>query len=150
MNTGYADKEATDCARGILGESDPRFGKIASVQSARGLILLKAGKAAEAEPLVRDSLAFREKAEPDAWTTFNSKSLLGGVLLGKKDFTEAEPLLVAGYEGMKKREDKIPNEGKTRLTEALERLVQLYKATDKKDEAAKWQKELEAQKKPNP
>jgi hypothetical protein len=43
MNTGYADKEATDCARGILGESDPRFGKIASVQSARGLILLKAG-----------------------------------------------------------------------------------------------------------
>jgi hypothetical protein len=36
--------------------------------------------------------------------------------------------------------------------EAVDRLVQLYEATGKKDEAAKWQKELEAieaaQKKP--
>ena len=30
------------------------------------------------------------------------------------------------------------------LTEALERLVQLYDAWDKPDEAAKWRKELEA------
>ena len=39
-----------------------------------------------------------------------------------------------------------------RLPEAIERLVQLYEATDRKDEAAKWRKELEgakaAQKKP--
>jgi hypothetical protein len=30
------------------------------------------------------------------------------------------------------------------------RLVQLYEATDKKDEAAKWRKELEARKLPSP
>jgi hypothetical protein len=34
-------------------------------------------------------------------------------------------------------------EAKPRLTEAVERLVQLYEATDRKDEAAKWRQELD-------
>ena len=50
---------------------------------------------------------------------------------------EAEPLLLVGYDGMKKREATIPTTGKVRLTDALERLVQLYEATGKKDEAAR-------------
>jgi hypothetical protein len=45
---------------------------------------------------------------------------------------------------MKQREKTIPPQGKIRIPEALERLVQLYEATDKKDEAAKWRTELEA------
>jgi hypothetical protein len=45
---------------------------------------------------------------------------------------------------MKKRDDKIPPQGKIRLTEALDRLVQLYEATGKKDEATKWRNESEA------
>jgi hypothetical protein len=36
------------------------------------------------------------------------------------------------------------HDSKRRFPEALERLVQLYEATDKKDEAAKWSKELDA------
>ena len=35
-------------------------------------------------------------------------------------------LLLQGYEGMKRRAVKIPPQAKVRLTEALERLVQLY------------------------
>ena len=47
--------------------------------------------------------------------------------------------------------DKIPGPfRKVRLTEALGRLVQLYEATDNKDEAAKWRKELEEVQKGNP
>jgi hypothetical protein len=41
------------------------------------------------------------------------------------------------------REAKIPAQERARLGEAVERLVKLYEATDKKDEAAKWRKELE-------
>jgi hypothetical protein len=100
----------------------------------------------EAESPLTEALAIREKKVPDAWTTFNTKSMLGGALVGQKKYADAEPLLLAGYEGMKKREDKIPAYGKIRLTEAVERLVQHYDATDKKDEAAKWRKELEARK----
>jgi eukaryotic-like serine/threonine-protein kinase len=64
--------------------------------------------------------------------------------LGQQKYADAEPLLLAGYAGMKKREAKIPPQGKVRLSEAVERLVQLYEATGKKDEAAKWRQEREA------
>src|SRR5262249_53297983 len=110
----------------------------------RGLGLLQQQKWAEAEPLLRQCLAIREKMQPDAWATFNTKSMLGGALLGQKKYAEAEPLLLAGYQGMKQRQQAIPPQGKVRLVAAVDRLVQLYEATGKKDEATKWQKEREA------
>lgn len=67
--------------------------------------------------------------------------------MGQKKYTEAEPILLKGYEGMKQRDAKIPKEGKVRLTEAVTRLVQLYDAWGKPAEAAKWRKEL-SQRKP--
>ncbi len=111
-----------------------------------GVNLLHQKKWTDAEPLLRKCLAIREKNQPDAWQTDNTKSLLGGALLGQKKYADAEPLLLAGYEGMKQREAKIPAPPKARLTEALERIVQLYEAMDKKDDAARWRKELDATK----
>jgi tetratricopeptide (TPR) repeat protein len=106
-----------------------------------GSSLLEQKKWLEAEPHLRESLAFREKKEPDAWTTFETQLLLGRALLGQKRYADAEPLLLAGYVGLKKRESKLPPQGKIRLTEALERLVELYTATNKPDEVNKWQAE---------
>jgi hypothetical protein len=48
---------------------------------------------------------------------------------------------------MKQREASIPTKDKARLRDAVERLVRLYDEWSKKDEAAKWRKELEAHKK---
>lgn len=79
------------------------------------------------------------------WTTFHTKSLLGGSLAGQKNYAEAEPLLLSGYEGMREREAKIPPEGKPRLTEALERIVQLYDGWGKPDKAAEWRAKLPPQ-----
>ncbi|HEV8058777.1 MAG TPA: hypothetical protein VGP68_02835 [Gemmataceae bacterium] len=45
---------------------------------------------------------------------------------------------------MKQREKTIPPQARVRIPEANERLVQLFEATGKKDDAAKWRKELEA------
>ncbi len=104
----------------------------AGALAAFGLNLLHQKKWTEAEPLLRECLAIREKTQPDAWTTFNTKSLLGGALLGQKKYADAEPLLLAGYEGMKQRAKTIPPPGKARLPEAIERLVQLYEATGQK------------------
>jgi eukaryotic-like serine/threonine-protein kinase len=106
--------------------------------------LVQVNAFAEAEPLYREALAVREKSEPDAWTTFNSKSMLGGALLGQKKYAEAEPLLLAGYQGLKEREATMSPRDKVRVTEAMERLVQLYDALGRKDEAAKWHKELQS------
>ena len=106
--------------------------------------LLHQKKYADAEPLLRECLAVRGQKEPDAWTTFNTQSMLGSALLGQKKYAAAEPLLLDGYEGMKKRAAAIPAPAKVRLLEALERLVQLYKATGQKDKAGDWRKQLEA------
>ncbi len=70
--------------------------------------LLQIKAYADAEPLLRESLAIREKTEPDLWSTFNTKSMLGGALLGQQKYAEAEPLLLAGYDGMKQREAADP------------------------------------------
>jgi hypothetical protein len=67
--------------------------------------------------------------------------MLGGSLLGQKKYAEAEPLLFAGYEGMKARANSIPRQGQVSLTEAVERLVQLYDAWGKKDQADKWRQQ---------
>ena len=111
-----------------------------------GLYLLREKKGADAEPMLRDCLAVRAKKEPDAWTTFNARSLLGESLLIQKKYAEAEPLLVQGYEGMKQREAKMPAQSRQFLTEAVERLVQLYEATGQNAKAAEWRKKREERK----
>ena len=104
--------------------------------------LLDELKPAEAEPLARECLALRQVLIPDDWRTFNARSMLGGSLLGQKKYAEAEPLLLSGYEGMKLREDKIPANGKPRLKETLQRLVQLYEAKGQSENAAEWNRKL--------
>jgi hypothetical protein len=86
----------------------------------------------------------QQEQEPDAWTTFNTRSLLGEALHGQKRYADAEPLLRAGYEGLKRRQAQIPPQDKDRLTDALRRLVRLYEARGKPDEAARWRQELDA------
>jgi hypothetical protein len=46
-----------------------------------------------------DCLIIREKKQPDDWTTFTTKSMLGEALNGQKKRAEAEPLLVQGLRG---------------------------------------------------
>jgi tetratricopeptide (TPR) repeat protein len=106
--------------------------------------LTQMGRVAEAASTLRQCLDFCEKTEPDAWTTFHVRSLLGGALLGRRKDAEAEPLLLRGYEGMKQRQDKIPADARARLTAALQRLVKLYEATGNEGEAARRRKELKA------
>ena len=67
----------------------------------------------------------------------------GAALAGRKQFAEAEPLLVQGYEGMKQHQAKIPAANKHCLTDSLERLVELYEATGRRDRAAVLRKDLE-------
>jgi hypothetical protein len=134
--------EAAALAKELLAEARKALrresAQLAGTLAQHGLMLLQAKAFSGAEPLLRECLAIREKQQPQTWTTFNTQSLLGGALLGQKKYQGAEPLLMAGYEGMKAREKTIPPQGKLRLTEAAERLVQLYEATERKDEAKKW------------
>lgn len=139
--------ESLEIQRRILPKDSP---KLASelVTFSQTLLGLKSWD--EAEKVLRECLAIREKANPDAWNTFNTQSMLGAALLGQKKFAEAEPWLLKGYDGMKEREAMIPPEGKTRIPESLERLVELYRSwhaaepdKDYETKAAEWQTKLE-------
>jgi hypothetical protein len=48
---------------------------------ALGMNLLAQKKWTEAEPLLRDGLALQDRLQPNAWTTFHTRSQLGGALL---------------------------------------------------------------------
>jgi serine/threonine protein kinase/tetratricopeptide (TPR) repeat protein len=86
-------KELLDDARRTLPPESPALaGMLANV----GAALLTARSFADAEPLLRECLSIRERKEPDDWTTFNTRSLLGGALLGQDQFAAAEPRLLAG------------------------------------------------------
>jgi hypothetical protein len=76
------------------------------------------------------------------WQVAWVKSMLGEALLGQKRPADAEPLLVAGYEGLVKDSAAIPEADRPdRLMEAAQRLVDLATTADKPDELKKWQAE---------
>ena len=139
-NARVADllKEQLAEARKTLPKDSPELG---GLLAEIGMSLLRQQRWTEAEPLLRENLAIREKSQPDVWSTFNTQSLLGGSLLGQKKYAEAEPLLRKGYEGMKQREKTIPPQGSRRIPEALGRLIDLFTATNKQEEVKKWQAE---------
>jgi hypothetical protein len=132
-------RDALEQARGRFGPTNPQT---AGIMASWGLSLIQRDKWTEAEPVLRECLAIRERNEPDEWATFNTRSLLGGSLLGQAKYVEAEALIVEGYEGLKAREARIPPPGKPRLTEAAERVVKLYEAWGKPDKAAEWRAKL--------
>jgi hypothetical protein len=96
----------------------------------------------EAEPLLRQALAIRQKNLPDDWATFDTQSLLGGILVDRKDYAEAEPLLVSGYEGLEARAAKIPAPIRNYLPEAGAPVVALYTAWGQNGRAAMWRARL--------
>ncbi|MBL8803625.1 MAG: tetratricopeptide repeat protein [Planctomycetes bacterium] len=112
--------------------------------AALGTALIEMKAWADAEGVLREVLATREALQPDVWTTFNSRSQLGGILMAQGKLDEAHSPLLDGYRGMKAREASIPTQGATRIPEALERLVAFYEANGAPEEAARWRGELEA------
>ena len=97
---------------------------------------------AQAESLAREALAIRERQRPDEWLTFDTRSLLGGGLLGQRKYSEAEPLLLQSYEGMKARESRIPVYARSIVAEAGSRIVELYDRWGNKVKADEWRKRL--------
>jgi tetratricopeptide (TPR) repeat protein len=138
-----------DLALPIVAEAATRWKRKAGADSLAyanalrqlGLMQLESGMWAEAEATLRPCLAIQEARQPDDWATFNIRSMLGGALLGQKRYDAAEPLLRAGYEGMKRQADRIPPLRKVRLAEALDRLIAFAEATNRPDDAKAWKDE---------
>jgi hypothetical protein len=148
----HQHKGERDQAESLLRESLQYWKKKAGADSTQyaitladlGSSLLEREGWIGATPLLREALSIQQMKQPDHWQTFHTRWLLGASLVGQKDDREAEPLMLAGFEGLKQREESIPSQYKTQLTESLKHLVRRYEALQKPDQASKWRKELEA------
>ena len=104
------------------------------------LVYVLEGKFAESERLARQTLEFDEKNQPDVWERFRAESLLGASLVGEKKYSEAEPLLIEGYQGMLARKQWTGVANWYHLDRAREWLAQFYESWGKPEKAAAWRK----------
>jgi eukaryotic-like serine/threonine-protein kinase len=130
--------EQSKSARARLAKETPA---LANELAAIGKNLHDVNKWAEAEPLLEECLAIREKTQPNHWLTFYTQSLLGSSRLGQKKHADAEPLLLQGYEGMKARMGSIPPQAAHRIPEALDRLIKLSMAMNRPEDTQKYRTE---------
>jgi hypothetical protein len=133
------DRETLDRARRQFGPLDVQT---AGAMARLGLTLLALHRGVDSEPLLRECLTIRRNSQPEAWTTFNTCSLLGASLMDQGKYAEAEPLILSGHAGMVVRAATIPPGAKIRLTEAADRIVKLYDAWGKPEKAAAWRARL--------
>ena len=94
----------------------------------------------KAESLYRELVVSLKMVGPTLLKTNLAILALGRNLYMQEKYAEAEPFLLAGYEGLKANQE--PGRDR-RMAQAMRRLVEFYTAWQKPDEAAKWQNELE-------
>ncbi len=153
---GWAYLEQGDVARaeilcGLAWQAmqrNPAFNPVTSstIVANVGAVRLAQQNFAEAEPLLREGLRLTEKHDLDAGYRLYVMNLLGASLAGQKNYADAEPLLLQGCQGLQQRQASLPPylNAPRRITESLERLVQLYVAWGKPAQAAEWKQKLAA------
>jgi hypothetical protein len=97
-------------------------------------------KFSKAEVLLREAMNGPGNQNTQIWDTIDRQSLLGASLLGQSKFAEAEPRLLSGYGGLRKQNPAISVDSNP--PEAGQRLVQIYTAWRKPDQAGKWRRKL--------
>jgi serine/threonine protein kinase/tetratricopeptide (TPR) repeat protein len=95
-------------------------------------------------PHLRESLRLYREIDPNGWLATFSKIWLGTALLWDGKHDEAEKTLLEAYAEAVERRPKAPNWQKGYPETTASRLANLYSATKKLDEAAKWKKLSEA------
>lgn len=125
-------REALPRHRGRLGNHHRHTSDAARVL---GLVLVREGNPVEAEPLLQESVAtLRQAVSEPPWRVARAESVLGEGLVALRRFDEAEPLLIQAHATL------LAEKGATfsETGAALDRLVVLYEAWGKPDQAAQW------------
>ena len=113
----------------------PQFINFATALMVHGLVCSQTGRIDEAEKLLREAVRIRAENMPAThFLRATANGALGEFLTAQSRFSEAEPFLVASYESLKK--SQAANSPRTRR--ARQRLVNLYDAWNKPEQAAPY------------
>ena len=105
-----------------------------------GWVLAEQGKTEEAEPLLREVLAtVTARLGSDHRVTSLARSTLGRCLTIAGRYAEAEPLLQEAYDFYARNGDPEPDTNQT-----LERIIALYEAWGRPEQAASFRSKLAA------
>ncbi|MCA9256568.1 MAG: tetratricopeptide repeat protein, partial [Phycisphaerales bacterium] len=134
-------EQAVDISRKHFDENHPN---VQTPLAGLGMMLLKSGRAAEAEPVLREVLKAREDADtPDPWLIALAQSTLGECLTSQKRFDEAAPLVVDSYGVIESSAGEKSHLVAYRV-DALQRIIDLYDAWEQPARADEWRAKLDA------
>ena len=137
-----AARDALAIRKSLEAAGHPQHQGVADSLYELAVVLESEHESGQAEAAARECLAFFEKTIPNEWPTYNCRSTLGLILTSERKYAEAEPLLLSAYEGLSQTQGTFSTDLKARVRESLERLVQLYQAIPRPDQAAQWQRRL--------
>ncbi|UCG32036.1 MAG: serine/threonine protein kinase [Phycisphaerales bacterium] len=124
--------EALAMRRRLLGDEHPA---VATVLSNLAALLLAKGDYARAEPLLREAVGiFRNTRPGNDWKAAMTVSTLGSCLTALGRFDEAEPLVLESYATV----NAVRGQRHEDTHKAMERVLALYEAWDKPEQAARW------------
>jgi serine/threonine protein kinase/tetratricopeptide (TPR) repeat protein len=103
--------------------------------------LLLKGQYVEAESLSREAVAITEKEQSNDPGRFIWVGDLGEILFAQQRYSEAEPLILQGYEGLKKGEASHHVEKGWVIT-AGERVVRFYEVINQPEKARAWREKI--------
>ncbi|MBK7875769.1 MAG: tetratricopeptide repeat protein [Planctomycetes bacterium] len=134
-----AMRAAQECVRQLRAALPAGHADLAQPLTLLGSTLVDLGRAAEAEPLLREALELRRAKLPGSWLAANSASVLGGALVELGRHAEAEELLAPAAEALAKalgpRDFRVRDAWK-RLATLFERTGRTESATELRERAA--------------
>jgi len=141
----YAEAEALfnrvlEVRRRTLGAQNPNT---IDAMTSLGEVQLSQEKYTLAARSFREALSNWQKTGADGWKQYYGEALLGASLAGQKQYADAEPLLVAGAQGLLERQASIPKESRRVAARAAERIVVVYQDWGKPEKAAEWREKLQ-------
>ena len=137
---GQEYQQALACYRRLGSDTEAEAADTAELL---GQNLTRRRRYDQAEPLLRQALAFREKGDREDWGFFRAQAFLGACLAGQQRYAEGEPLLLSGYGGMRQRVSRMPAKQKKFIRSTAEQIVDLYSRWSKPEQAARWRARLE-------
>lgn len=131
-------REALEGRREVRGEEHPHT--LASIRK-WGRLLNGQERYAESEQLLRDSIAVHERVlGEDHRRVAETRSVLGAAINGRGRHAEAETYLLDGYAGLDATVGELRRGAK--VGAAMKRLVDLYEAWGRPEEATAWRTKL--------